>query len=247
MKPILPSDLTAMDFYCANEPIKIDLIYANKNHPRNIFGSAIYRPDAKLWLHRDLAAVTLLAARRLRRQHGYTLELKDGLRTTDAQKTMSMTEIVLSHPHWTMPGPRQLLSLPGGGGHPRGMAVDVCLLDENGKEIDMGVPFDYFSENPEENPASRSYTGFSDEVLENRQILEQAFLRAADDLNLILLPLHSEWWDFRIPSEIADHFAPLSDDDLPAEMRMCTAEGPSHPAPDFDKTVEDILQRISYV
>ena len=247
MKTIPPADLTDMGFFTEDEPVQIDLVYANKTHPRNIFGCAFYRPDARLWLHRDMAAVTLLAARRLNRHHNYTLELKDGLRTVEAQEAMNLTEIVITHPSWTTPGPRQLISMPGGGSHPRGMAVDVCLLDQNGNEVDMGVPFDYFPESLTQNPASRSYTGFSDEILQNRQILEDAFLNAAKDLDIVILPLHSEWWDFRIPIEIADHYAPLSDNDLPAEMKMCSTEGPVHEAPDFDKTAEQILHRINYV
>ncbi len=247
MKQISPRDLVAMDFFCADEPVHIDLVYANKDHPRNIFGCALYRSDARLWLHRDMAAITLLAARRLNRKYGYRLELKDGLRTTEAQYKMVHTNIVIKHPHWTEPGPRQLLSTPGNGGHPRGMAVDVILLGQNKQEIDMGVPFDYLSDTPNDNPASRSYTGFSDEILKNRQILEDAFLEAADDLNLVILPLHSEWWDFRIPAEMADHYAALSDDDLPEDMKMCDNVGTFHTLPDLDKTIEDILQRINHV
>ena len=248
MKPIPLSDFVPMDtFQKSGEPINIDLVYANKNHPRNVFGQALYHEAARLWLHKDLAAITLLAARILNKKYNYILELKDGLRTTDAQKIMNETEIVKANPHWVEPGPKRLISPPGCGGHPRGMAVDVVLLDNSGNEIDMGTPFDYFSDDPHDNPAARSYTGFSDKILKNRKILEDAFLNAADDVNITLLPLHAEWWDFRFTPEYSSQFEPLSDSDLPRSMKMTTLEGPDHTSPDFDKAVKSVYHHIDHV
>ena len=43
---------------------------------------------------------------------------------------------------------------------------------------------------------------------------------AAQDLNLALLPLPVEWWDFRFPPEIYDDFEPLYDRDLPEIMQL---------------------------
>ncbi len=245
MEQISAADLVPMDLFFKTEPITIDLVYANKNHPRNVFGCALYKADARLWLHKDLAGITLLAARSLFETRECKIELKDGLRTTEAQKQMNETEIVKANPHWTAPGPKRLISPPGMGGHPRGMAVDVILKDIDGNEIDMGTPFDYLTEDPQDNPAARSYTGFSDDILKNRKILEQAFLDAADDLGIPVLPLHAEWWDFRLPPDISDHYVPLSDYGLPNAMKMTSTEGPDHPCPDFDKTAQDVLKRVS--
>lgn len=208
-----------MDDMAGREPLTVDLVYANAAHPENIFGVALYRTDAKLWMHKDLAQITIRAARNLHTQFGWTLELKDCLRTVDAQTGMQETEIVRKNPHWCEE-PDLLLSKPGNGAHPRGMAVDVCVLDANGKHVDMGTPFDYFSEDPVRNPAHRNYTDLPEAVLQNRRNLENAFAAAAEELSLLLFPLPEEWWDFRFPPEIYETYAPLRDKDLPAEMQM---------------------------
>lgn len=211
-------DLVVMNGLSAKEPIRIDLVYAQPHHPENIFGCAIYRPDAPFILHKDLAAVTVAAARDLYVRHGYISVLMDGLRPVEAQTAMQETDIAKRNPHW-FEEPR-LLSPPGRGGHPRGMAVDIVLVKQDGTRVDMGTPFDYLSEDRAHNPAARAYTNFPPEILENRRVLKDAMVRAAAGLGLPLLPLPSEWWDFRFPAETYNRFAPLHDAELPPEFRM---------------------------
>ena len=223
MKRIDPHDLTDLDAAAraCGIDLRCDLIYAQAAHPLNsTFCEAIYRPDARLWLHRDLAAITLLAATRAA-AHGIRFVVTDGLRTVDAQTRMLHTAIVRANPHWTRPGPDMLLSQPGGGGHPRGMAVDIYLERmDDGRVIDMGTPLDYFSTDPRHNPAARAYP-CPPAVLANRALLTGLMLRAARDLGHALVPLASEWWDFRFPSDVINAHAPLHDADLPPDMRMC--------------------------
>ncbi len=115
----LASALVPMNvFAAAGEPVQIDLVYADADHPENIFKTALYHPDAVLSLHCDLARIVLLAARSLHKKHGWVLVLKDGLRTIEAQARMMETEIVRQNPQWLIE-PR-MLSSPGQGGHPRG-------------------------------------------------------------------------------------------------------------------------------
>ena len=207
-KVIDARDLIPMDLF-AGEPLAIDPVYANARHPENIFGAALYHPDARLILHKDLARIVLLTARELRGRYGWTLILKDGLRPIEAQASMIETDIVKAHPHWL--GEPRLLSGPGMGGHPRGMAIDVSV-----EGVDMGTVFDAMI--PE---SARSYTGFDPGVLENRARLETAFVESAQKLGLPLLPLPSEWWDFRLPGAYSGIFAPLSDADLPGPLKIC--------------------------
>lgn len=220
IKNIIP-----MDIFLGYEPIKIDVVYANQHHPENIFSTALYHPKARLSLHHDLARVVIKTARILNHSKNWTLVLKDGLRTIEAQQAMMETDIVRTNPHW-LTEPR-MLSGPGMGGHPRGMAVDVSLLDNHGTPIDMGTLFDTMT--PQ---SSRNYDGFSQEVLENRIILEQAFIAAAKDLNLPLLPLPSEWWDFRFPAAHSNRYLALSDDDLPDALQMTRMDGPAYDVDD---------------
>lgn len=215
---IPPSDLVAMDTLATLTPLRIDIVYAQAAHPENMFKEAIYRPDARLWLHRDFAEIVALAAKRCFEQSGYVFVLKDGLRTTDAQEKIVQTAIVRANPHW-LQEPR-LFSPPGKGGHPRGMAIDIVLETKDGKLLDMGTSFDYLTTDPAVNPAARNFEGISNEAKRNRKILEDFMVAAAKELNKPLLPLPAEWWDFRFPADYLAHYAPISDKDLPPDMRM---------------------------
>lgn len=215
MKTIKPDDLIDMNALTDREPVRVDLVYADACHRNNIFGAALYRKDARLWLHRDFAGIVIAAARLMRDKHEGRLVLKDGLRPVEAQALMQETAIVKTHPEWCN-GPNRLLSKPGQGGHPRGMAVDVAVEDiASSQAWDMGTVFDTMT--PQ---SARAYTGFSDSILNNRKKLEAAFTDSAASLGLPILPLPSEWWDFRFPASYSERYAPISNADLPETMRM---------------------------
>ena len=75
--------------------------------------------------------------------------------------------------------------------HSRGSAVDLTLLDmRTGKEVDMGSPFDLFSE-----VSHPDYRGISAEQYDNRMILRRAMLRNG------FLPIDCEWWHFALNNE----------------------------------------------
>ena len=77
--------------------------------------------------------------------------------------------------------------------HSRGSAVDVTLLDmTTGKEVDMGSPFDLFSE-----ISHPDYHGpaITEEQFENRMILQKAMVRNGFE------PLFCEWWHFKLKDE----------------------------------------------
>lgn len=75
--------------------------------------------------------------------------------------------------------------------HSRGSAVDLTLLDmETGKELDMGSPFDLFSERS--HPDCRDVTR---EQYENRMLLQRVMLRSG------FQPIDCEWWHFSLRHE----------------------------------------------
>ena len=75
--------------------------------------------------------------------------------------------------------------------HSRGSAVDLTLLDmRTGKEVDMGSPFDLFSE--VSHPDSRAVT---DEQYANRMFLQNAMTRGG------FKPIDCEWWHFSLADE----------------------------------------------
>jgi D-alanyl-D-alanine dipeptidase len=225
LRHIAVEELVALDDFTASHPIKIDLVYAQPRHPDNMFKTAIYRPDAKMWGHRDLAGIILRAAEICFERTSWIFEIKDCLRTVEAQTLMRETDIVKAHPQW-LEEPGRLLSPPGKGGHPRGMAVDIILVDKNGEEIDMGTRFDFLTEDRANNPAARNYTRFSDDearnqrVLYHRRVLEESMMQAAAETARELLPLPQEWWDFRFPAAYTGQFEPIYDAALPPGMRM---------------------------
>ena len=70
--------------------------------------------------------------------------------------------------------------------HSRGSTVDLTLLDmATGRDVDMGSPFDLFSE-----VSHPDYRGVSQEQYENRMRLQHAMVRNG------FLPLDCEWWHF---------------------------------------------------
>lgn len=223
MRTINPGDFVVLDDFAGRRPLRVDTVYAKADHKDNMFKAAIYKPAARMLCHKELAPIVLRAAD-LVHEKGYILECKDCLRPLEAQQKIIESDIVRAHPQW-LEEPR-LFSPPGKGGHPRGMAIDVVLIDAHGDEIDMGTPFDYLTEDKSINPAARDYADFgrgdayNKMVQENRRILTEAMLQAAKEAGRDLWPLPQEWWDFRFPNDYTAQFAPVSDADLPPFLRV---------------------------
>ena len=75
--------------------------------------------------------------------------------------------------------------------HSRGSTVDLTLLDmTTGKELDMGSPFDLFSE-----VSHPDYKGITPEQYENRMRLQRVMVRNGFE------PIDCEWWHFSLVQE----------------------------------------------
>ena len=75
--------------------------------------------------------------------------------------------------------------------HSRGSAIDLTLLDmKTGREVDMGGPFDLFSE-----VSHPDYRGVTQEQFDNRMFLREAMVRNGFE------PYECEWWHFRLADE----------------------------------------------
>lgn len=75
--------------------------------------------------------------------------------------------------------------------HSRGSTVDLTLFDmSTGKELDMGSPFDLFSE--VSHPDCKDVT---EEQYNNRMLLQRAMVRNG------FLPIDCEWWHFTLENE----------------------------------------------
>jgi len=75
--------------------------------------------------------------------------------------------------------------------HSRGSTVDLTLLDmTTGKELDMGSPFDLFSE-----ISHPDYRGITEEQYANRMLLRNVMVRNGFE------PIDCEWWHFTLANE----------------------------------------------
>ena len=75
--------------------------------------------------------------------------------------------------------------------HSRGSAVDLTLFDmKTGKEVDMGGPFDYFSE-----LSHPDYKGITEDQFRNRMLLQKTMMRNG------FVPYDCEWWHFMLDNE----------------------------------------------
>jgi zinc D-Ala-D-Ala dipeptidase len=75
-------------------------------------------------------------------------------------------------------------------GHSRGSTIDMTLTNDDGRELDMGTPFDFFS--PKSSPADPTVTP---EQHTNRMLLAAAMRRHG------FRPYDREWWHFTLRGE----------------------------------------------
>lgn len=216
MKNLDVNHIIPLNAFESTQPIIIDVVYAQPNHPDNLFKD-LYSPHAKImWAHKDIAAMTIRAAQICNEQYGWKLKINDCLRPVEGQEGMAVYGFDPS-----------VVSVPGSGAHPRAMAIDIEPIDTDGQAVPMGTSFDFFSEDVTlNNPAARNYTKFkgshkeNEEIWMNRQRLEFAMRYAATSLKREILPLAEEWWDFRELAEVWEQWKPLRESDLHSYQRL---------------------------
>lgn len=152
-----------------------------------------------------VALLTIEAARALKRvsnevnAQGYRLKVFDAYRPATAVRHFVLWGIedldLRMKPYFYPDLEKQELFKQGyiasQSSHSRGSAVDLTLLDmRTGREVDMGSPFDLFSE--ASHPDSRAVT---DAQRENRMFLQSAMIRNG------FKPIDCEWWHFSLADE----------------------------------------------
>lgn len=153
--------------------VKLDIRYATSN---NITGKKIYK-NSDCYLHQD-AAKKLKIASDLAKNLGFKLKIFDGFRPLDAQKFLFSKfpdSGFVSNP------------ISGAIPHCRGIAVDLTLIDNIGKELEMGTQFDDFT-----SKAFHSYQGFSEKITKNRLTLLQIMTDSGWDF------YDNEWWHYQL-------------------------------------------------
>ena len=151
------------------------------------------------------ALLTIEAARALKSVssemlvQGYRLKVYDAYRPACAVKQFVLWGLedqdVRMKPYFYPELEKQELFVKGyiakQSSHSRGSTVDLTLLDmQTGKDLDMGGPFDLFSE-----VSHPDYRGITDDQYENRMILQRAMIRGG------FQPIDCEWWHFTLKNE----------------------------------------------
>lgn len=157
-----------------------DFVYELKYAtPDNFLKQAVY--DCGECYLRKSTAEALVKANEAFKQLGYRIKLFDCYRPLSVQKKM-----------WKiLPGTHYVANPAKGSKHNRGAAVDLTLVDVQGKELNMGTPFDFFGKE-----AHHTYTEHSKEVLENRKLLKETL----DKYNF--KSIYSEWWHYEYRPEM---------------------------------------------
>jgi D-alanyl-D-alanine dipeptidase len=106
---------------------------------------------------------------------GYRIKIWDAYRPTAVQKIL-----------WNKIKDNRYIANPNSGSvHNRGAAVDITLVDKNGKEISMPTDFDGFTK-----LADKNYSDVDKEKVKNAKLLESIMLAYGFE------SIYTEWWHF---------------------------------------------------
>lgn len=169
----LPYDARLIDIRKVNPDIVLDIRYATTN---NFLKQKVY-PVARCVL-RGAAAKRLSQVQEDLEKKGLGLKVYDCYRPLSVQRLM-----------WKVkPDSRYVANPAYGSRHNRGAAVDLTLVDRNGKELEMPTEFDNFTER-----AHRNYRGGTAQSRKNSKTLEDAMKKYG------FIPISTEWWHFDAP------------------------------------------------
>lgn len=175
--------------------LRIDLRYASAN---NFVGVDMYGPFRQAFLHRIAAAKLSDAFRALRAEHP-----KYGFIIYDALRPRSVQRVLWEHVKGT-DGESYIANPDKGSLHNYGFAVDLSILDEKGRELDMGAGYDDFRPvaQPKLETENLKNGLLKPQHIENRLILRRAMEGAG------FTQLAHEWWHFDALSraEVRDRF-----------------------------------------
>lgn len=163
--------------------VAVDLRYATAN---NFTGQDLYGEFDNAFLHEVAAAKLVAAVARLGLIHPeYRLVIFDALRPRSVQRILWQKVVGT--------GQQKYVANPKGGSiHNFGFAVDISILDETGRELDMGTPFDDFTRlsQPRLEEKFLKEGRLSEAQLGNRRLLRRVMEEAG------FIQLSVEWWHY---------------------------------------------------
>ncbi|MFV8346162.1 M15 family metallopeptidase [Flavobacterium sp. ZB4P13] len=175
--PII-SDTTFVNLKEYSQDFIYDMKYAT---PDNFLKAKVY--DCAECFLRLKTVTALVEANKKFIKKGYKIKIFDCYRPLDIQKKM-----------WKIVSNPEYVADPAKGSiHNRGGAVDITLVDSNGKELDMGTSFDFFGIE-----ASHNYPNVSKVVKENRIVLKTIMISSGFN------SFDSEWWHYNLKTGLND-------------------------------------------
>jgi len=165
--------------------IEVELKYSTKD---NFMGYDMYGDFDKAYLQKDVAEKLVNAEKCLSKtKSGYRLIVYDAARPRSIQKKMWDTlKMPFSEKIKYLANPKT------GGLHNYGAAVDISIMDEKGKPLDMGTSYDFLGALAS---TKNEMKMLNENKLTQLQINNRKLLRSAM-LNAGFYPIESEWWHF---------------------------------------------------
>jgi D-alanyl-D-alanine dipeptidase len=198
VKESLQKVMASPDFVeiSAGPLVALDLRYGTTN---NFVGKDLYGEFKKAFLHKFAAAKLKQAEAQLQRlKPGYKILIFDVLRPRSVQRIL-WSKVVNTPQQGFVGNPDK------GSMHNFGMAIDLSLMDASGKELDMGTPFDDFTDLAQPKMEEKNLAAglLTNAQLENRKLLRKIMT----DAGFIQLP--HEWWHYdALPGdEVRAHYA----------------------------------------
>jgi len=167
----------------AGDLFVLDLRYASE---RNFMAKNVYGDFNRAFLHREAAGKLVVAAQTLRSAHpDYKLLILDALRPRSIQR------VLWAHVKGK-PEQRYVANPDAGSLHNYGFAVDLTVVDGQGLELDMGTPYDNFTElaQPRFEAKFLASGKLNPAQIANRNILRTAMTAAG------FVQLPHEWWHY---------------------------------------------------
>ena len=163
--------------------LKLDIRYATVHNFANV---DLYGDWEKCLLHKEAAAKLKQAAKQLAKEKPkWKLLIFDCLRPRSVQR--KLWDVVKGTPN-----EEYVMNPDKGSVHNFGFAVDLSLEDENGKEVDMGTPYDNFTQlaQPRYEEENLKAGKLTKKQVENRLILRNLMTKAGFQI------INNEWWHF---------------------------------------------------
>lgn len=175
-----------IDIQKIDSTIQIDLRYATAN---NFMGMVLYDSIRKVYLQKDIALKLKNAQTYLKQLHPtYSLLVYDGARPVSVQQKMwnALDSIPVSERGKFLSNPKN------GSIHNYGAAVDLTIIDQNQKPLDMGADYDDIRKiaYPSLESDFLKQGLLTQQHIDNRNLLRKVMKQAG------FYNIPTEWWHF---------------------------------------------------